>query len=86
LRPDHEDDQKHDVTGKSLPRRIKLRANRLGDAKQHAARQRSPETAKAAQHDRLSRLGPLLGSKFVHTDMKPAEMATVAPTTPMAMA
>src|SRR5262249_2061138 len=31
-----------------------------------------------------SRLGPLVGSKLVHTDMKPADTAMVMPTRPMA--
>ena len=72
----------------NLPCRINLRAEILRDANDDAANHvphrlpRPPSTTTSNAIKR--RLGPISGSKFVHTDMQQAADMTVSPTTPIA--
>src|SRR5579872_7452701 len=51
----NQDDQKGDMTGEDLPIRIERRADRLGDTEHHAADQRTPHAAEAADDDGFER-------------------------------
>src|SRR5262249_2265408 len=54
-RPDDENDQERDMPGQDLPGRRQRGPDRLRDAKHHAAEQRAPQIAEAADDDRFER-------------------------------
>src|ERR1043166_3511877 len=51
--PHREHDQERDVTGQEIPAGIELRADRLRDAEDDAARERAPHAAEPADDDGL---------------------------------